>query len=188
MRIASKTAVASESMHKRYVPVKVCLLFVGESPPASGRLFYHADSGLYRAIRETFIAAFPAMAARDFLAAFSSLGCYLVDLSATPVDRLPAALRKKACTAGEARLRKTIKQFQPKIIITLVRSIAPHVERSLNQTNWRGAHLALPYPGRWHHHRAAFKSALIPLLQRELQAISSTTLRQDTSRRNESSS
>ena len=41
------------------------MLFVGESP-ASGRFFYRADSGLYRAIRQTFLSAFPDLKDADF--------------------------------------------------------------------------------------------------------------------------
>jgi hypothetical protein len=48
----------------------VRILFVGEAPPASGRFFYQGDSGLYRAVRETFIAAFPSMPKDDFLNSF----------------------------------------------------------------------------------------------------------------------
>jgi hypothetical protein len=47
------------------------MLFVGESPPASGRLFYHADSGLYRAIRQAFLSAFPDLKDADFLESFA---------------------------------------------------------------------------------------------------------------------
>jgi hypothetical protein len=64
------------------------MLFVGESPPASGRLFYHADSGLYRAIRQTFLSALPDLKDADFLESFRQLDCYLVDLCGSPVDRL----------------------------------------------------------------------------------------------------
>ena len=70
-----------ERLRKRYRPERVQILFVGESPPASGRFFYQADSGLYRAVKETFLTAIAPLAKNDFLDSFRSLGCYLVDLA-----------------------------------------------------------------------------------------------------------
>jgi hypothetical protein len=146
----------------------VRLLFVGEAPPASGRFFYQADSGLYRAIRDAFFAALPDLREHDFLESFRSLNCYLVDLCGRPVDRLEARQRKQAHTEGEIRLGRMIRQLQPEIIITVVRSIAPNVIRAQQLSNWMGVHLVLPYPGRWKQHRVAFDELLIPVLRKEL--------------------
>jgi hypothetical protein len=140
-------------------------LFVGESPPASGRFFYQADSGLYRAIRDTFIAALPSLEEADFLASFRNLGCYLVDLCGVPVDHLRKERRRKACTDGEVNLTRMLKQLRPAAVITVVRSIAANVKISEEQANWKGIHLELPYPGRWQDHRVAFRKALVPFLQ-----------------------
>jgi hypothetical protein len=146
-RVTSKTAAARERLRRRYCPPQVRLLFVGESPPASGRFFYQADSGLYRAIRDSFLAALPRLASAKFLESFRDLGCYLVDLCEIPVDRLAKDKRRKACVDGEARLARTLKQHKPKIVITVVRSIAANVRRSQERAGWRGTHLELPYPG-----------------------------------------
>ncbi len=143
------------------------LLFIGEAPPASGRFFYAANSGLYRAIRHAFIAALPDLENADFLESFSGLGCYLTDLCGTPVDRLARKQRREICEAGEIRLSRTIVQLHPEIIVTVVRSIADNVERALRLANWEGEHLELPYPGRWRHHQIAFEKALIPVLRRQ---------------------
>jgi hypothetical protein len=45
----ARRAIGREHLRKHYRPDRVRILFVGESPPASGRFFYQADSGLYRA-------------------------------------------------------------------------------------------------------------------------------------------
>jgi hypothetical protein len=165
MAAANKTALAREALRRRYRPAKVRLLFVGESPPASGRFFYQADSGLYRAVRNTFAAALPNLNDADFLESFRDLGCYLVDLCGMPVDRLSKKGRKKACADGEIALARGIRKLQPEIVITVVRSIAPNVRRSLQKANWKGTLLELPYPGRWKEHREAFKKTLVPLLR-----------------------
>ena len=164
----SEDALAKEALRRHYRPTKVKLLFVGESPPASGRFFYRADSGLYRAIRSTFIKIFPHLETVNFLDAFQFLGCYLVDLCGSPVDRLYAAERRQACLDGEARLAKMIRQFQPDIVVTVVRSIVANVERAQEQADWNRTHVKLPYPGRWQHHRTVFEKILASLLRKEL--------------------
>ncbi len=164
-----KAEDSREGLRRRYRPARVRILFVGESPPASGRFFYQADSGLYRAIRGTFLHAFPSLHGGDFLQFFRDQGCYLVDLCAMPVDRLRPPERRRACVEAEAGLIETIKAIQPKVIVVFLRSIAPNVRRALQSANWNGLHVELPYPGRWQRHRVAFERALVPMLRRELE-------------------
>ena len=152
-------------MRRRYRPARVRMLFVGEAPPASGRFFYRADSGLYRAIRDAFIDARPNVAEDNFLKSFQYLGCYLVDLCGKPVDRMNSAQRRRACRDGEVRLAQILKQLRPEIVITVVRSIAANVRRSESRAAWSGRHIEAPYPGRWIHHRTAFLATLKPILR-----------------------
>jgi hypothetical protein len=165
-----RAPVARERLRRRYRPAQVKILFVGESPPASGRFFYQADSGLYRAVRGTFLAVFPALEDVEFLDAFRALDCYLVDLCGEPVDRMGRKLRAETCNAGVIRLSRMIRQMQPKIIVTLVRSIAENVRRAESLAGWYGEHLELPYPGRWKTHQLEFADGLMPILKRELRA------------------
>ena len=178
MRDLEKCAQPRERLRKQYLPASVQILFVGEAPPASGRFFYQADSGLYRAVRDTFVAAFPDLEERNFLESFRDLGCYLVDLCGRPVDRLGAGPRKQACRDGELRLSRIIGQLQPRRMITVVRSIAANVARAQDRASWVGPHVALPYPGRWHQHREAFQEVLIPVLRETLDANQLYVLRQ----------
>src|SRR5690242_11432639 len=104
-------ALSRERLRRQYLPSRVRILFVGEAPPASGRFFYQADSGLYRALRATFNRAFPDMEGIDFLKAFRDRGCYLVDLCGRPVDRLRPKSRKRVCSAGEVPLSGLIQQL-----------------------------------------------------------------------------
>jgi hypothetical protein len=102
--IKGANAIASrarERLRKHYRPHKVRILFVGESPPASGRFFYQADSGLYRAVRDTFATAFPSLPKSEFLKSFRSLGCYLVDLCGQPVDHMSRDARECAVARGK---------------------------------------------------------------------------------------
>src|SRR5215475_11337716 len=104
----AKASIATEYLRRRYRPHRVRVLFVGEAPPASGRFFYRADSGLYRAVRDTFISAFPNLEKARFLESFRALECYLVDLCEQPVDRMDRKARQRVCLAGEANLSRTL--------------------------------------------------------------------------------
>ena len=165
-QVKRETLLSRERLRKRHRPRRVSVLFVGEAPPASGRFFYQADSGLYRAIREAFVEAFPVLRERHFLTSFRRMGCYLVDLCGGPVDHLNGGRRKKARREGETRLSVVLKQLCPEVVVTVVRSIAANVERSQARAGWSGLHMNLPYPGRWHHHRIAFIQALVPILRK----------------------
>src|SRR3954451_16652 len=140
-----------ERLRRRYRPAQVRALFVGESPPTSGRFFYRGDSGLYRAMREAFQTVDAAMGDEPFLTHFQSLGCYLVDLCAEPVDRLDTKSRRAACRAGQASLSRTIARFHPAMIVTVVRSIEDDVLNAAASADWNGRMMHLPYPGRWSH-------------------------------------
>jgi hypothetical protein len=163
---------ARERLRRRYRPDRVRILFVGEAPPASGRFFYQEDSGLYRAVRDTFIAAFPSWQESEFLDAFRAFGCYLIDLCGEPVDQMARKMRKSICYAGEARLARTIRALRPTVIVTLVRSIRASVKRAQMTAGWSGLHLELPYPGRWKHHRVEFQRQLVPVLLKTLSPLS----------------
>ena len=154
-----------EQLRRRYRPKPVRVLFVGESPPASGRFFYAADSGLFRAMRQAFQAVDPAVGAEEFLKVFQTYGCYLVDLCPEPVDRMSPALRRAACRAGEASLGKSIAQMRPEVIVTLLRSIEKHCASAMARAKWQGQAIHLPYPGRWKRLRAEFVESLSPVIR-----------------------
>lgn len=162
---------ARERLRRSYRPKRVKILFVGESPPVSGRFFYQADSGLFRAIRETFIQALPALKPalenkEHFLRVFQGMDCYLFDLCGRPVDRLSAKARREAWMKGQPRLTKTLRDLRPQIVVTVVRSVAGNVVRAQQKAEWSGLHVELPYPGRWHQHREEFAKGLVPLLRK----------------------
>ncbi len=157
--------LAKERLRRRYRPKRVRILFVGEAPPASGRFFYQADSGLYRAIRDTFLRALPGMDAENFLSAFQANGCYLVDLCGKPVDHLAAKARKLACVEGEARLARILRKLRPDMVIVVVRSIVDNVHQAQDRAGWHGKLIELPYPGRWYHYRMIFQKKLVAILR-----------------------
>jgi hypothetical protein len=161
-------ASARERLRNRYRPARIRILFVGESPPASGRFFYQADSGLYRAVRETFVQAFPPLANTEFLDSFCALGCYLIDLCGEPVDKMTPETRRYTCHMGEKRVAQKIRALRPQAIVTVVRSIRANLKHAQEDAGWTGRHLELPYPGRWHRHRTKFRRLLVPFLRQTL--------------------
>jgi len=151
------------------------MLFVGESPPASGRFFYSRNSGLYRALRDAFRHVDESIGDENFLAMFQAAGCYLIDACGRPVDRMEPAGRRSACLAGEALLARRIRSLQPDSIVTLVRSIRENVERAALRAAWTGTMLTVPYPGRWIQHRKAFMELLVPHLNTLLTSVPAST-------------
>ncbi len=154
-----------EALRGSFAPARVRVLFVGESPPASGRFFYAGDSGLYRAMRDVFAEVYPSCSEGAFLSQFQRQGCYLVDLCLDPVDNLPPELRRAACMRSERSLARSIRRLQPESIVTIVRSIEDNVTRATARAGWRGPTVHLPYPGRWSSHRETFGSVLVPFLR-----------------------
>ena len=157
-----------ECLRRRYRPERIRLLFIGESPPASGRFFYRQDSGLYRAIRDTFRVIDPSITDETFLEVFQNSGCYLIDACARPVDHLDVRARRAACLAGEPSLIRTLRRLQPAAIVTLLKSIRDNVRRAAAVGGCRGPIIELPYPGRWARHREIFDEGLVPRLQQLL--------------------
>jgi len=153
-----------EHLRRQYRPERVRALFIGESPPASGRFFYRGDSGLYRAMREAFQVVDPSIDDASFLATFQSWGCYLVDLCPEPVDHLDSKARRVARRAAEASLVRTIARLQPAVIATIVRAIEDNVLRAVVHAKWSGEMAHLPYPGRWSHLKRSFVEALTPII------------------------
>lgn len=154
-----------ERLRRRYRPAEVRLLFIGESPPASGRFFYQRDSGLYRAFRDAFLGADPSITEDGFLASFQGSGCYLIDTCVDPVDHLDPRSRRAACLAAEPSLARQIRSLQPASIVTLLKSIRDNVRRAAADAGWSGPILEVPYPGRWATHRKIFLEALTPQLE-----------------------
>jgi hypothetical protein len=163
------SAASREALRRRYLPARVRVLFVGESPPAGGRFFYAADSGLYRAVRDAFDAVLPGRGDDHFLARFAALGCYLEDLCVEPVnhlvDRAGSGPRAAARRDGEPHLARTFAELRPLVVVVLLKAIAPNVARAARLAGIDDVERhVVTYPGRWHRQRLAFRSELVPLL------------------------
>jgi hypothetical protein len=161
-----RTRRERERLRESFRPRCIQLLFIGESPPASGRFFYSADSGLYRAMRMAFQIADSKINDENFLAVFQQRGCYLTDLWHEPIDHLPQVRRRALRKAGEKYLVQQLKRFRPVMIAPVLLSIANNIENAALLAAWHGRILQLPYPGRWSRNREAFIKALVPIIRR----------------------
>ena len=154
-----------EALRRSFQPSRVELLFIGESPPASGRFFYSGNSGLYRAMRAAFQKADTNIGDENFLASFRAYGCYLTDLSHEPIDHLDPPLRRAMRSEGEKLLARELIRLQPAIIAPVLRSIVSNVNNAVLRAKWQGQILQLPYPGRWSRFRETFIDGLVPVIR-----------------------
>lgn len=164
-RIAARTARA-ERARRRYRPPRVRVLMVAESPPASGRFFYHADSGLYRAVRDAFASVYAPTTGPTFLDSFRARGWYLVDLCRTPVNHLRPPARRQAHARGVRGLARTVRRLRPRAVVLVVRMISGPVRRALRLAEWSGPSWEVSYPGRWAAARRAFATQFRTVLLR----------------------
>jgi len=162
----------TEEIRLRFLPARVSVLFVGESPPAGGTFFYNANSKLYEATREAFrIAAPDLVRGQNFLDAFQALGCFLDDLCLEPVNHLkldnPLAKSKRLHkrVEGEAALAARLAEWKPSELVVVMLAIEENVRRAAATAGLATKLNKLPFPGR-PQHRERFVDELVPMLKR----------------------
>lgn len=134
------------SSESSFRPSQVSVLMVGESPPANGTFFYHADSHLSHATREAFATVIPGVpAGTDFLWWLRDHGWYLVDLSTRLINRLPKVERRRHRRSGETRLASLIAELRPSLIVAVLQGIKQNVERALRASGHTAHLTAVPF-------------------------------------------
>lgn len=134
-----------EKTRLKYKPKKIRYLFVAESMPVGGNFFYFEIGDLFKYTKKTFIQNFN-WAEQDFLKFFMSNGFYLDDLCLEPVNQLSDYTRKFARKAYEECLTKRIKKYEPLIVVTLLKSIAKNVKRTINNSGIIVNNIAITSP------------------------------------------
>lgn len=141
----------TEAIRQRYKPKQVRLLLVGESPPASGKFFY-VDSAMTKHTRSAFEKAegirFKQTA--EFLEHFKERGCFLEDLSHTPVDRLPKEERERRLRKEVESFSKRIKVINPSVVVIVLRKIERYVRDAVSKSGRAPEIHTLPFPGNGH--------------------------------------
>ncbi len=138
-----------ERVRSQHRPARVKLLFVGESPPAKGGFFYYGSGILFSSTQRAFSQALGiAFATPDeFLRFFSGAGCFLEDLSHSPVDHLPRRERERALEDCVGPFAARLRTLSPELIVVFLKRIAPLVERAAGQAGIQSKSIhVLPFP------------------------------------------
>jgi len=109
-------------------PDHVRLLFVGESPPASGDFFYLGNSKLYRS---TAAALGWDEDWKEALSSFQDAGGYLIDLCHEPIDKLARPAKRAKRKEAEADLAVRLQSLAPDAIVIAMRDIEGNVRRAI---------------------------------------------------------
>ena len=137
-----------ERLREHYRPDDVAVLFVGESAPAGGTVFYQADSHLFRAVREACVRAFgPLPDGPAFLEWFKERNFWLYDLAVEPVNRMRGRPRKDAVEKGVVPLARVMRDLGPNFVVTIKEWIAPTVRAAADLARMPQARVVvLPFP------------------------------------------
>ncbi len=165
-----------EGLRYSYKPRKVCLLFIAESPPASGGFFYNNKT-----IGRDYLFAETARALRlwpdhrpmrknfdkrPLLRKFQSMGCFLIDSSHAPVDKLKGPERNWKVRQAIPRLMEEIGTLKPDRVVIVKKNVFMLVKPELEKR-----HLArilnekfLPFPS--HGHQPEYRRRLRHILNK----------------------
>ena len=163
--------VDTEKIRKMYLPNRVRLLLVGESPPASGKFFYCGDSSMKTYTARAFAHAYglpPFGDSDEFFAFFKEHGCYLDDISVIPIDKMSNSDRKAQLKACEADLSRRMRQLNPEVVVAVLRRIEPFVRRAVALAGITPVLEVLCFPGQGHQKK--FVTELSRIVQRVLLA------------------
>ncbi len=160
----------NEEIRKSYLPSSVRILLVGESPPSSKEFFYK-KSQMTRHTMTAFEKAFGLKFhdAGQFLEYFKDCGCYLDDLTETPVNDLPRVEREQLLKSSIPNLSERIKQMQPAVVVTVLKRIEAQVQEAINESGIRTGTYTLPFPGNGHQNK--YIESLAEILKRYLHII-----------------
>jgi hypothetical protein len=151
-----------EELRKSFQPSRITTLFVGESPPRSGKFFYAQNTGLYRAMQSVFDWE------DDFLAWFKAKGFYFDDLSLVPVNGMGRKERRQQCEASVASLATRMKGYQPAAIVIIGCSVDKWIRQAANEAGLEVPIYTTTYPGRFQRLREQFKNEMASILSQIL--------------------
>ena len=134
-----------EETRARYRPGRITTLFVGESPPQSGKFFYYGNTALAHHMSSAMRAA-GLVGDGEFLDTFKSYGCYLYDLVLEPVNRMTWSKRRAACRNAGASLADRIAEYRPLAIVSLLLRIKDIVEAAAISAGSDAPRYAVPFP------------------------------------------
>ena len=132
------------------VRVRIKVLFVGESPPKSGRFFYDRNTALYYATFCAFSRVF-GVSEPEFLEFFQKSGCYLYDVLKVPGQKI-TDVDKSTLNQAKEDLKDFIRNTRPDVVIVIHRGVYRRIEEILSQLRKEGiikSFYSLPFPTRY---------------------------------------
>ena len=146
-----------ENLRVNYRPDKIRALFIGESPPASGKFFYRENSTLYYATKEAFNNP------SNFLLKFKNWGFFLDDLVRFPINRFDDMKRNAERFDHQDELAARLMKYQPLAVATVMKGFKSHVDTAIELAGLSVINYALPFP-RSEQYRIQFVNGLRKLL------------------------
>jgi hypothetical protein len=161
----NNAAEEREKLRTSFLPREMRVLFVGESPPAGGTFFYKGDSILFDATRNAFLQVYDEPVIEGFLSRFKDFGCYLEDLSAVAINRLPESQKRQFRREGEEGLAQKIRVWSPRAVVITMLGIEDNVRAALRVAGLSDRPVrALPFPrkdfGRYEQYVDGLASAI----------------------------
>ena len=129
-----------ENLRANYQPDNIRVLFIGESPPASGKFFYCENSTLYYATKEAFNNP------SNFLIKFQNRGFFIDDLVLFPINRFDDVKRKAVRLDHQDELAARLMKYQPVAVVTVMKGIKSHVDTAIELAGLSVINYALPFP------------------------------------------
>ena len=130
------------------VRVRIKVLFVGESPPKSGRFFYNRNSVLYYATFCAFSRVFR-ITEPEFLEFFQKSGCYLYDVLKVPRQKI-TDVDKSTLNQAKEDLKNFIRNTRPDVVIVIHKTrVYKRIKEVLSQLKKEGiikSFYSLPFP------------------------------------------
>lgn len=161
----------------RYLPKRIRLLMVAESPPSSGGFFYFTWTiGKDHLFRETMKALelWPltkpmvnGLDKRSLLDEFQSRGFFLVDTSPLPVDKLPPVERRLTILREAPKLSTRVKGLDPQAVVIVKKTVYWPVREALEK-NGLGPKIlnAGPIPFPSHGNQSRYRIQLKRLIEK----------------------
>jgi hypothetical protein len=126
----------------KYRPDQIKVLFVGESLPVGGKYFYCGCNSLLRQVKRAL--GEEQTADVDFLIKLKQRGWYLDDLVRSRVKD-PAELKKK-CREARDDLAARIRDYNPSVVVCLLRRIRDDVEAAVLKAESNACIYAVSFP------------------------------------------
>jgi hypothetical protein len=151
-----------EDAQAQYLPDRIKVLFVGESPPSNGSYFYFG--GTNALLREMRRAIGGPKGDADFLKNFMERGWYLDDLVRMPVD--DRSELKKKCREARSNLAARIAKYRPSAIVCLLRRIRDDVDEAALIADSEAFRYVVSFPPRHPKRFREEMKLILPKLER----------------------